>query len=435
MTDKNLFIGGAIEKYGEENLKGRLEIEGNVIGCMIQDLSLVSNANQKHFITRDGNEIFKVLKKIHDDDISVLSEVDYMRYANEDGISYKEVKNLGDIINLNNKDAYFKKFNESNIKIFGTPNEKHILNFYKQIQQNKDKPKLTTGFSNLDNMLDGGLREGLYAIGAMSSIGKTTFSLQVADYLARNNHHVLYYSLEQSSFEMRCKSISRITYETTHKIEESMTSTNIGEGNCISELQQVAMDNAIRNYFDEINPYMHIINGNRPTLEDIEKKVKDFEEEYLEAPVVFIDYLQILKFDGDKTDKQNIDEAITELKSLSVKYHIPVIVISSLNRNSYREKISMEAFKESGGIEYGCDKIFGLQFVGQGSNGFDVNIAKSLDTRDIELIVLKNRTGRTGESLYFKYKPMFNCYKENWGGFLWRDIIPIHVRGCVCLLF
>ena len=173
------------------------------------------------------------------------------------------------------------------------------------------------------------------------------------------------------------------------------------------------MINAIRNYFDEINPYMHIINGNRPTLEDIEKKVKDFEEEYLEAPVVFIDYLQILKFDGDKTDKQNIDEAITELKSLSVKYHIPVIVISSLNRNSYREKISMEAFKESGGIEYGCDKIFGLQFVGQGSNGFDVNIAKSLDTRDIELIVLKNRTGRTGESLYFKYKPMFNCYKEN----------------------
>ena len=435
MTDKNLFIGGAIEKYGEENLKGRLEIEGNVIGCMIQDLSLVSNANQKHFITRDGNEIFKVLKKIYDDDISVLSEVDYMRYANEDGISYKDIKNLGDIINLNNKDAYFKKFNESNTKIFGTPNEKHILNFYKQIQQNKDKPKLTTGFSNLDNMLDGGLREGLYAIGAMSSIGKTTFSLQIADYLARNNHHVLYYSLEQSSFEMKCKSISRITYETTHKIEESMTSTNIGEGNCISELQQVAMDNAIRNYFDEINPYMHIINGNRPTLEDIEKKVKDFEEEYLESPVVFIDYLQILKFDGDKTDKQNIDEAITELKSLSVKHHIPVVVISSLNRNSYREKISMEAFKESGGIEYGCDKIFGLQFVGQGSNGFDVNMAKSLDTRDIELIVLKNRTGRTGESLYFKYKPMFNCYKENWGGFLWRDIIPIHVRGCVCLLF
>ena len=57
--------------------------------------------------------------------------------------------------------------------------------------------------------------------------------------------------------------------------------------------------------------------------------------------------------------------------------------------------------------------IFGLQFVGQGSNGFDINDAKSLDVRNIELIVLKNRTGRTGESLYFKYKPMFNCYKEN----------------------
>lgn len=416
MTNKNLFIGGAIEKYGEKNLQERVTKEGNVIGCMLNDLSLVYKASAKQFLTKDGREIYNMLRTLADSGLSVFTEVDYVSHFNNvESIEYKQLANLAQCIDMHNVNYYFKEFEDSNKELFAmTSVDKKINNFIKQINANRQKPQFNTGFAKLDELLDGGLKEGLYAIGAMSSIGKTTFCLQIADYLAEAGHHVMFYSLEQSMFDLRCKSISRITYQTTKKQELSMTSNNIGEGKYINTEQQTAMNDAIIKYFNQIDPNMHIqYSSHRPSVESIDADIDKFIKENEEAPIVFIDYLQILKFDGTKTDKQNVDEAISDLKAISVKYHIPVIVISSLNRNSYREKISMEAFKESGGIEYGCDKIFGLQFVGQGSNGFDINDAKSLDVRNIELIVLKNRTGRTGESLYFKYKPMFNCYKEN----------------------
>ena len=43
--------------------------------------------------------------------------------------------------------------------------------------------------------------------------GKTTFTLQLADNIARNNNKVIIFSLEQSRFELVSKAISRLTYE------------------------------------------------------------------------------------------------------------------------------------------------------------------------------------------------------------------------------
>ena len=43
---------------------------------------------------------------------------------------------------------------------------------------------ISTGFPALDDLLDGGLYPGLYSMGAITSLGKTTFALQIADYIA-----------------------------------------------------------------------------------------------------------------------------------------------------------------------------------------------------------------------------------------------------------
>ena len=71
------------------------------------------------------------------------------------------------------------------------------------------KPEARTGFQYLDNMTRGGLFPGLYVITAISGGGKTTFSLQMADQIAERGKHVLYFSLEQSRFELTSKSIAR----------------------------------------------------------------------------------------------------------------------------------------------------------------------------------------------------------------------------------
>ena len=68
-----------------------------------------------------------------------------------------------------------------------------------------------TGFESLDKILDGGLYSGLYCIGAVSALGKTTFCLQMAENIAQAGHGVLIFSLETSEDELIAKGISRLT--------------------------------------------------------------------------------------------------------------------------------------------------------------------------------------------------------------------------------
>lgn len=60
-------------------------------------------------------------------------------------------------------------------------------------------------------MLNGGLYVGLYVIGAISSLGKTTFCLQIADNIAKEGNDVLLFSLEMAKNEFILKSISQLT--------------------------------------------------------------------------------------------------------------------------------------------------------------------------------------------------------------------------------
>ena len=71
----------------------------------------------------------------------------------------------------------------------------------------------------------------------------------------------------------------------------------------------------------------------------------------------------------------------------------------------------MEAFKESGVIEYSSDVLIGLQLKGTGGNTFDVDNAKKQNPREVELKILKNRNGITGQTLDFKYYPQFNFFE------------------------
>ena len=128
---------------------------------------------------------------------------------------------------------------------------------------------------------------------------------------------------------------------------------------------------------------------------------------------MIVDYLQILSPKNEKwTDKQNTDSAVLTFKRLSRDYKIPVIVISSFNRENYSVRVSMQAFKESGAIEYSTDVLIGLQLMGTGAKGFDVDTAKSKNPRGIEAVILKNRNGRTGGKIGYNFYAMFNYFSE-----------------------
>lgn len=296
----------------------------------------------------------------------------------------------------------------------------YINSFIDGVAKSANTPCISTGFSNLDRVLDGGLYEGLYTIGAISSLGKTTLVLQIADQIAQAGRDVLIFSLEMARAELMSKSISRHTIkevlENNAELRHAKTARGITTGQRYqnySEEEVNIIKKAIKNYSSYAN-HLYIQEGVGDIgVKEIKEKVQQHIYFTGESPIIIVDYLQILAPYSDRaSDKQNTDKAVLELKRISRDYKTPVIAISSLNRANYNTKISMEAFKESGAIEYSSDVLIGLQLEGVEHKDFDIDKAKKQNPREIELVILKNRNGATGEKIAFNYYTLFNYFQE-----------------------
>lgn len=284
-----------------------------------------------------------------------------------------------------------------------------------------------TGFNRLDRAIK--ITDGLYILGAISSLGKTTFALQIADHVAESGRDVIIFSLEMSRKELIDKSICRMIFsdwiqgKNPRSILESNEidnkTLNLGQiaspsALNISEEKLAGLETKTSKYFSTIAKRTSIYEsvGNVEVTE-IAERVTKYVYYSGNKPLVIIDYLQLLApVDPHFTDKQNTDKNVLELKRLSRELEIPIIAISSLNRANYNEPISMAAFKESGAIEYSSDVLLGLQLAGAGDKDFNVDMAKSQEPRQIELKILKNRRGKTGDSIKFEYYASRQFFRE-----------------------
>ena len=300
------------------------------------------------------------------------------------------------------------------------------------------KPFSPTGFRDLDAILDGGFYSGLYIVGAISSLGKTTFILQVADYVAAHGQDVLYFSLEMSAYEIMGKSFSRLTHEIAERQHNKELARPIRDILTGSRRQRLSVEqnNAILQAADEYRKnaeHLHILESvGTKTAEDIRKDVERHHRLTGNWPLVIVDYLQILKAaDPHMTDKQATDAAVLTLKQISRDYDIPVFCVSSFNRDNYFSPINMTAFKESGAVEYSADVLLGLQYYGmdldrnESSEKSDkrrrrldaLRRARNEDSKAgrpvfIQARILKNRNGTKGDC-FFKYFNRYNHYEDS----------------------
>ena len=297
----------------------------------------------------------------------------------------------------------------------------HIQGFINGIAQSVNTPLIPTGFNKLDAALDGGLYEGLYIVGAISSLGKTTLITQMADNIAQNGNDVLIFSLEMARAELMAKSISRHTLEITlasgGDTRNAKTTRGITTGKRYADYSGAEKD-LIKAAITSYKQYAERIFISEGMGDIGAAQVREEAKKHISftgrTPTIIIDYLQILAPHSERaTDKQNTDKAVMELKRISRDFKTPVIAISSFNRQSYNSPVTMEAFKESGAVEYSSDVLMGLQLAGAGTKDFNVDEEKKRDPRNIELVILKNRNGKTGDKLIFKYYPRFNYFKEN----------------------
>lgn len=288
-------------------------------------------------------------------------------------------------------------------------------------EQNKFKSgsDIKTGFEELDMKLGGSLFAGLYCFGAVSSLGKTTFVLQLCDQIAERNHPVLFFSLEQSRLELVSKSIAR----TARKFYPSdqadlLTALDIRKGRTNAKTQE-----AMYRYTRDSSQQMHVIEGNfKMNILTIRAMIEKFIRDTGKRPVVAIDYLQVLQpVPGTRPGDQRLttDNNIQAMKQITRDLDIPIIIISSLNRAGYTSVVDFESFKESGGIEYTCDCVLGMEYSCVEDftikDKIDerrriVNMERERSNREITLRCLKNRYGQAGFKIYLDYVPKYDFF-------------------------
>ena len=290
--------------------------------------------------------------------------------------------------------------------------------FLAYIEKQASRPALKTGFDRLDEALDGGLYDGLYVIGAVSSLGKTAFCMQMADQLAMQGRDVLIFSLEMMTWELMARSISRESFQLDTSARRRMAKTARGVLDGKRWANYTAQEKAhlelARTRYASYAGHLYFREGDHETgLDYIQKEVARHIAETGEKPVVLIDYLQIIApVDVHFTDKQNLDRIVCALKKLSRQYELTIFAISSFNRENYNLEVSMNAFKESGGIDYSADVLLGLQARGAGRQGFNIDEEKRKDPRELELKILKNRSAALGAPIPLRYYPAFSCFVE-----------------------
>lgn len=292
-----------------------------------------------------------------------------------------------------------------------------------EIAKLKDAAERKTGFKRLDE-LSGGLYPGLYVIAATSSLGKTTFSHQIADNLAEAGSDVLFFSMEQSRLELVSKSLARMTAKADRA--KAVTSLSIRKG-----FSNDAVRTAATEYKKNIADRLSIIEGNfNCNISFIGDYIRRYIKQNSCKPVVVIDYLQILQPAEENkraTVKETVDNTVTELKRISREHDLTVFIISSVNRANYLTPIDFESLKESGGIEYTADVIWGLQLQCLNEPLFSeankikekrhrIRQEKAAEPRKIELLCLKNRYGIANYSCGFDYYPANDLFIQTIAG-------------------
>lgn len=245
---------------------------------------------------------------------------------------------------------------------------------YESLQRGDIEPGMKTRIPTLDDALNGGFRAGnLYILAARPSVGKSSFSQQLAMNLARDGRPVLFLSQEMSAEEVADRSVSnagRLSYS------RILTGNMNGEDwtRAAEALEQLGR-----------LPF-HVDDQPALTLLDIRTKVQQCRG----AKFVVLDYLQLCASNGKSGSRNNEIEEITRgLKALAKEAGVAILALSQLNRQvetRSSKKPVMSDLRDSGGIEQDADVVMFLW-----------PVREFTDRKILGCGIEKNRQGKTCE--------------------------------------
>lgn len=202
---------------------------------------------------------------------------------------------------------------------------------------------IKTGFYHTDDCL-GGLEGGdITAIGARPGVGKSAIVTQMIGQMAEKGYNVGYYNLEMNESQVYERFVSRMSEIGLTRVRRAKTFLG-GE--------QEAFEKAN----DKLSGYNITISTGAKSVSEIRAECR-----HQRYDVIVIDYLQLIKADRRFSNRASeVGDISKAIKALATELHVPIILLSQLNRASESRETkepTMAELRESGDIEQDASNI------------------------------------------------------------------------------
>lgn len=249
---------------------------------------------------------------------------------------------------------------------------------------------VSTGFSDLDNILGGLQKSDLVVIAARPSLGKTSLALNIAKNAALGeNKTVGIFSLEMSREQLIDRLIAAEAGVDLWRLRTGKMRSEGPENDFVK----------VRDAMEQLSKAPIFIDDSAsPTIMEIRAKARRLQaEKNLELLVV--DYLQLIKGHYNAESRvQEVSEISRSLKGLAKELNIPVVAVSQLSRGVEMRSPAipkLSDLRESGSIEQDADVVMMIYREDRDKkNSERKNIA--------DIFIEKHRNGPVGRvELYF----------------------------------
>lgn len=225
---------------------------------------------------------------------------------------------------------------------------KAIDNIAEMYENGGETTGLPTGFTDLDEMTSGMHGGDLIIVAARPSMGKTTFSMNIAENVAINTKKAVgVFSLEMPKDQLVMRMISSLG-----RIDQGRVRNGSFEDRDWTRLSGAVQQLSNANIHIDDTPALS------PT--DLRSRARRLARQH-DLGLILIDYLQLMQIPGHKENRTNeVSEISRSLKALAKELDVPVIALSQLNRSLEQRtnrRPVMSDLRESGAIEQDADTI------------------------------------------------------------------------------
>lgn len=262
---------------------------------------------------------------------------------------------------------------------------------------------LPTGFSELDKITTGFHDDELIIVAARPGVGKTSFALNVAQFVGlHTDKTVAMFSLEMSGEQLVQRMLAS---------EGLIDSQHLRTG----QLDEEEWKKLIVASGSLANTSIYIDDTPGIKMSEIRAKSRRLAKEKGNLGLIVIDYLQLIEGPKSESRQQEVSAISRQLKKLAKELHVPVIALSQLSRSVEQRQDKrpvLSDIRESGSIEQDADIVSFLyredyyrDKEDDGESDADKEVGAEDDNGEVEVIIEKNRSGSRGTVKLMFSKP------------------------------